>query len=89
MWTLRCFRKRSGYFQVTDCESARVCSRVWATAYNIVAFPLAAGVLYPILLRHEIAALAMSGSTVLVALNALLLKRFRGSDAWLNYTSRT
>ena len=49
----------------------------WAVAYNVVAFPLAAGVLYPILLRPEVAALAMSGSTVLVAVNALLLKRFR------------
>jgi P-type Cu2+ transporter len=48
----------------------------WAVAYNAVAFPLAAGVLYPILLRPEVAALAMSGSTVLVAVNALLLKRF-------------
>jgi len=33
--------------------------------------------LYPILLRPEVAALAMSGRTVLVAVNALLLKRFR------------
>jgi hypothetical protein len=31
----------------------------------------------------------MSGSTVLVAVNALLLKRFPGSDASLNKTSRT
>jgi P-type Cu2+ transporter len=62
---------------------------LWAVAYNVVAFPLAAGVLYPILLRPEIAALAMSGSTVLVAVNALLLKRFQGSDASLNKTSRT
>lgn len=49
----------------------------WAVAYNVVAFPLAAGVLYPLVLRPEVAALAMSGSTVLVALNALLLKRYR------------
>jgi Cu2+-exporting ATPase len=49
----------------------------WAVAYNVVAFPLAAGVLYPLMLRPEVAALAMSGSTVLVALNALLLKRYR------------
>jgi P-type Cu2+ transporter len=56
----------------------------WAVAYNALAFPLAAGVLYPILLRPEVAALAMSGSTVLVAVNALLLKRFRieRSSAW-------
>lgn len=47
----------------------------WAAGYNIVAFPLAAGVFYPFLLSPEIAALAMSGSSVLVAINALLLKR--------------
>ena len=51
----------------------------WAVGYNVIAFPLAAGVLYPILLSPEIAALAMSGSSVLVAANALLLKRMRVS----------
>jgi len=49
----------------------------WAVAYNVVAFPLAAGVLYPVLLSPEIAALAMSGSSALVAVNALMLKRTR------------
>ena len=49
----------------------------WAVAYNVVAFPLAAGVLYPLLLSPEIAALAMSGSSALVAVNALMLKRVR------------
>jgi Cu2+-exporting ATPase len=49
----------------------------WATGYNLVAFPLAAGVFYPFLLSPEIAALSMSGSSVLVAVNALLLKRTR------------
>jgi Cu2+-exporting ATPase len=49
----------------------------WATGYNLVAFPLAAGVFYPFLLSPEIAALAMSGSSALVAVNALLLKRTR------------
>jgi len=49
----------------------------WAVAYNIIAFPLAAGVLYPVLLSPEIAALAMSGSSALVAINALMLKRTR------------
>lgn len=49
----------------------------WAVAYNVVAFPLAAGVFYPVLLRPEMAALAMSGSSALVAVNALLLKRTR------------
>ncbi len=49
----------------------------WAVAYNVAAFPLAAGVFYPITVSPEVAALAMSGSTVLVAINALLLKRTR------------
>jgi Cu2+-exporting ATPase len=46
----------------------------WAVGYNVLAFPLAAGVLYPFVLSPEVAALSMSGSTLIVALNALLLK---------------
>src|SRR5688572_15425622 len=49
----------------------------WAVGYNVIAFPLAAGVFYPFVLSPEIAALAMSGSSALVAVNALLLKRTR------------
>ncbi|MGH7379538.1 MAG: heavy metal translocating P-type ATPase [Candidatus Methylomirabilales bacterium] len=52
----------------------------WAAIYNLLAIPLAAGVLYPsfgILLRPEWAALLMSASTVIVTLNALLLNRVR------------
>jgi Cu2+-exporting ATPase len=47
----------------------------WAVGYNVVAFPLAAGVFYPFTLSPEVAALAMSGSSALVAVNALMLKR--------------
>jgi Cu2+-exporting ATPase len=47
----------------------------WAVGYNLIAFPLAAGVLYPFVLSPEVAALSMSGSTLLVAINALMLKR--------------
>jgi len=50
---------------------------VWAAGYNTVAFPIAAGAFYPafgLLLRPEIAALSMAGSSLLVAVNALLLK---------------
>jgi Cu2+-exporting ATPase len=47
----------------------------WAVGYNAIAFPLAAGVLYPFVLSPEIAALSMSGSTLVVAINALMLKR--------------
>jgi P-type Cu2+ transporter len=49
----------------------------WATGYNIVALPLAAGVLAPvgILLSPAIGAVLMSLSTIIVALNAQLLRR--------------
>ena len=50
----------------------------WAVGYNVIAFPLAAGVLYPFVLSPEGAALSMSGSTLVVAINALMLKRTRG-----------
>ncbi|MFZ5790094.1 MAG: heavy metal translocating P-type ATPase [Pseudomonadota bacterium] len=50
---------------------------LWAVAYNVVAFPMAAGVFYPLVISPEVAALAMSGSSALVAVNALLLKRTR------------
>jgi Cu2+-exporting ATPase len=53
---------------------------VWAVGYNTIAFPIAAGLLYPafgLLLRPEIAAISMAGSSFLVAVNALLLKRTR------------
>ncbi|MFS8138103.1 MAG: heavy metal translocating P-type ATPase, partial [Thermomonas sp.] len=47
----------------------------WAVGYNLIAFPLAAGIFYPFTLSPEIAALSMSGSSAVVAINALLLKR--------------
>ena len=47
----------------------------WAVGYNAIAFPLAAGVFYPFVLSPAIAALSMSGSSAVVAINALLLKR--------------
>ncbi|WP_454906590.1 heavy metal translocating P-type ATPase [Variovorax gossypii] len=49
----------------------------WAVGYNVIAFPLAAGVFYPFTLSPEIAALSMSGSSAVVAINALMLKRTR------------
>ncbi len=49
----------------------------WAVGYNVVAFPLAAGVFYPFVLSPEVAALSMSGSTLVVAINALMLKRIK------------
>ncbi|MBU1368762.1 MAG: copper-translocating P-type ATPase, partial [Bacteroidetes bacterium] len=49
---------------------------VWATGYNVVAIPLAAGVLFSagILLSPALGAVLMSASTVIVAINAKLLK---------------
>jgi Cu2+-exporting ATPase len=52
----------------------------WAIGYNAIALPIAAGVFYPafgLVLRPEIAALTMSGSSLIVAVNALMLKRLR------------
>src|SRR3989304_1068441 len=50
---------------------------VWATGYNIVALPLAAGILAPwgVLLSPALGAVLMSLSTVIVAINAQLLRR--------------
>jgi P-type Cu2+ transporter len=52
----------------------------WAVGYNAIALPIAAGVFEPafgLVLRPEIAALSMSGSSVIVAVNALALRRLR------------
>nr|WP_237755245.1 copper-translocating P-type ATPase [Nocardia nova] len=52
----------------------------WAVGYNTIALPIAAGALVPAFgftLRPEIAALAMSGSSIIVAVNALSLKGLR------------
>ena len=52
----------------------------WAVGYNAIAIPIAAGIFEPrfgLVLRPEIAALSMSGSSLLVAINALLLKRLK------------
>lgn len=66
-------------------ELARATSRkmrqnlVWASGYNLVAIPLAAGALYSfgVVLDPAIGALLMSISTVIVAVNAMLLRRFK------------
>jgi Cu2+-exporting ATPase len=56
----------------------------WAIGYNAIALPIAAGIFDPIfglVLRPEIAALTMSGSSFIVAVNALMLKRLHLPDA--------
>ncbi|MCO5243649.1 MAG: heavy metal translocating P-type ATPase, partial [Anaerolineae bacterium] len=53
---------------------------LWATGYNVIAIPLAAGVLYPffgILLSPAAGAILMSLSTIIVAINAQTLRRAR------------
>ncbi len=52
----------------------------WAVGYNAIALPIAAGIFEPstgLVLRPEIAAISMSGSSFLVAVNALALKRLQ------------
>jgi Cu2+-exporting ATPase len=55
---------------------------IWAAGYNVVALPLAAGLLYPIgiLLSPAAGAVLMSLSTIVVAINAQLLRRIRLSE---------
>jgi Cu2+-exporting ATPase len=55
---------------------------VWATGYNLVAIPVAAGILVPwgIDLPMAIGAIAMSASTIIVAANAQLLRRLQLRD---------
>ncbi len=64
---------------------------VWAAGYNIIAIPLAAGVLAPIgiLLSPAIGAVLMSLSTVIVAINAQFLRRADLSLPSLSGTSTT
>jgi P-type Cu2+ transporter len=49
----------------------------WAINYNSLALPIVAGVFEPwgLTLRPEIAAITMAGSSIILALNALALKR--------------
>lgn len=56
---------------------------VWATGYNVIAIPVAAGVLarYGIVLQPEWAALLMAASSIIVVINALLLRRLRITTA--------
>jgi Cu2+-exporting ATPase len=64
---------------------------VWATGYNVIAVPLAAGVLAPIgvVLSPAVGAVLMSVSTIVVALNAQLLRRLDLDPAHLAGTDGT
>lgn len=59
--------------------SKMVQNLIWATGYNVVAIPLAAG-LFGIILPAAVGAILMSASTIIVALNAQLLRRLRLHD---------
>ena len=64
---------------ISKATRRKMMENLWyAAGYNLIAFPIAGGVLYPsigLLLRPEIAALTMAGSTLLVTINALMLNR--------------
>jgi len=51
----------------------------WAVGYNSLALPIAAGVFEPLgfVLRPEVGAISMAGSSIIVAVNAVALKRLR------------
>lgn len=61
---------------------------VWATGYNVLAVPLAAGILAPVgfVLSPAVGAILMSLSTIVVALNAQLLRRINLDPAILAAT---
>jgi Cu2+-exporting ATPase len=53
----------------------------WASVYNLLAIPVAAGVFYPLWgwsLRPEVSALLMSASSIIVAVNAMMLRSSGG-----------
>ena len=68
----------ANFFQLSRATYRKMVQNLWwAAGYNIFAIPLAAGVLAGrgILLSPAVGAVLMSASTVIVALNAQLLKR--------------
>jgi len=67
-------------FQLSRATRSKMIQNLWwAAGYNIVALPLAAGVLaaWGILLSPAIGAVLMSLSTIVVAINAQLLRRLQ------------
>ena len=62
----------------------------WAVGYNSLALPIAAGVFEPVglVLRPEVGAISMSGSSVIVALNAVSLKRLPLPPVSMDRTKR-
>lgn len=72
---------------ISKATRRKMIENLWyAAGYNLIAFPNAGGVLYHsigLLLRPEIAALTMAGSTLLVTINALLLNRTKLDQEFL------
>jgi Cu2+-exporting ATPase len=69
-----------GLFRLSRAVGAKMRQNLfWATAYNVVALPLAAGVGVPagIVLAPQWGALAMAASSIIVVINALTLRRLR------------
>ncbi|MGH2428306.1 MAG: heavy metal translocating P-type ATPase [Candidatus Limnocylindria bacterium] len=73
-------RDVAGAIELSRASYAKMIQNlVWASGYNVVAIPVAAGLLAPIgfILPMSIGALAMSVSTIVVAANAQLLRRLQ------------
>jgi Cu2+-exporting ATPase len=65
-------------FELSHATSSKMKQNLaWATGYNTLAIPVAAGVLFPlgVTLRPEIAAIIMALSSIIVVTNAFLLKK--------------
>lgn len=79
----RCYRRPRRPRRPCSDRADRLLSEyrrfAWATGYNVIAIPLAAGVLahWGIVLSPAIGAVLMSASTIIVAINAQLLRRVR------------
>jgi Cu2+-exporting ATPase len=67
-----------GVFELSHASYRKMVQNLaWAAGYNVLAIPLAAGILAPIgfVLPPAVGAILMSVSTIVVALNAQLLRR--------------
>jgi len=63
----------------TAAYSKMIQNLLWATGYNVIGIPLAAGIAYPlgVVLSPAVGALFMTISTVVVSINAMLLRRMK------------
>lgn len=69
-----------GLFELSRATSSKMKQNLaWATGYNMLAIPVAAGILFPfnITLRPEMAAIIMALSSIIVVTNAFLLKKLK------------